>query len=220
VVERGHEDAAVPGHVLQASALRSVFQAPRPWSPEVTDEARWFGEVTPTPAAVLISLIDGGADGLSVMLTRRTAHLHDHAGQIAFPGGRVDVDDANRVDTALREAREEVGLPGHAIEIIGTMPEYVTGTGFSVTPVVGLVHEPVQWQPDPFEVAEVFSTPLSFLMNPANHERREVHWTDQHTEFVRHFYAMPYSTSAGHYFIWGATAAMLRNLYHFLRAQA
>jgi 8-oxo-dGTP pyrophosphatase MutT (NUDIX family) len=149
---------------------------------------------------------------ISVLLTQRTAHLHDHAGQISFPGGRVDPDDLDAVATALRETEEEIGLSRRHIEIIGSLPDYFTGTGFQVTPVVGLVHPPFDLAADEFEVAEIFEVPLHFLMDGANHQRRSAEFPGKPGR--RTFYAMPFQ----HYFIWGATAAMLRNLYHFVRA--
>lgn len=220
VVERGSANDAIDPRLLRADALRSALRTPRPWAAEPTDEARWATGLVPTPAAVLVPLVVATPEEpLRVLLTKRTAHLHDHAGQISFPGGRVDEGDADRRATALREAEEEVGLAPTAIEIVGAMPEYLTGTGFTVTPVIGMVAGPVIARPDPFEVAQVFEVPLPFLMNPANHEKRAVRWTDANGEQVRHFYAMPYPDGAARYFIWGATAAMLRNLYHLLRAQ-
>jgi 8-oxo-dGTP pyrophosphatase MutT (NUDIX family) len=160
-----------------------------------------------TPAAVLVPLINR-ADGVTVMLTQRTSHLHDHAGQISFPGGRVDEGDVDRVHTALREAEEETGLARDVVEIAGMLPEYDIPTGFRVTPVVGWVEPPFDPNPDPFEVAEVFEVPLSHFLDPANHQR--------HSDVVngrqRHYYAMPY---AGRH-IWGATAGMLFSLYQIL----
>ena len=146
------------------------------------------------------------------MLTERTAHLNDHAGQVSFPGGRTETEDATAVETALRETEEETGLARRHIEIIGQLPDYYTGTGFQVAPAVGLVTPPFDLVPDTFEVAEVFEVPLWFLMNPANHQRRSV-VLDQN---VRSFYTMPYQK----HFIWGATAAIVRNLYCFLAAQS
>jgi 8-oxo-dGTP pyrophosphatase MutT (NUDIX family) len=160
-----------------------------------------------TPAAVLVPLINR-AGGVTVMLTQRTAHLHDHAGQISFPGGRVDEGDADRVHTALREAEEETGLTPDVVEIAGMLPEYDIPTGFRVTPVVGWVEPPFELNPDPFEVADVFEVPLTHFLDPANHQR--------HSDVVngrqRHYYAMPY---AGRH-IWGATAGMLFSLYQIL----
>ena len=159
--------------------------------------------LTLTPAAVLFPIVVRDA-GHTVMLTQRTAHLRDHAGQISFPGGRVEADDLSPTHTALRETEEEVGLSRERVEILGFLPEYRTGTGFRVTPVVGLVHPPFDLQPDPFEVAEVFEVPLAFLLDPANHQRHEMHYRGA----LRQYFAMPY----GDYFIWGATAGMIRSL--------
>ena len=159
--------------------------------------------LTLTPAAVLFPIVVRDA-GHTVMLTQRTAHLRDHAGQISFPGGRVEAHDLSPTHTALRETEEEVGLSRERVEILGFLPEYRTGTGFRVTPVVGLVHPPFDLQPDPFEVAEVFEVPLAFLLDPANHQRHEMHYRGA----LRQYFAMPY----GDYFIWGATAGMIRSL--------
>jgi 8-oxo-dGTP pyrophosphatase MutT (NUDIX family) len=158
---------------------------------------------------VLMPLIMQG-DGLQVLLTQRTEHLHDHAGQISFPGGRMEERDESMIDTALRESEEEIGLSRAHIDVIGTLPEYLTVSGYRVTPVVALVRPVARYQPDPYEVADVFEVPLQFLMNPANHEIRV--WQSQ--EGARRFYAIPYAER----FIWGATAGMLRNLYHLLKA--
>lgn len=156
-----------------------------------------------TPAAVLVPIVLHGEDP-TVLLTQRTAHLRDHAGQISFPGGRVEAADAGAVDTALREAAEEVGLPPATIEVIGFLPDYRTGTGFRVTPVVGFVRPPLRLQPDPFEVAEAFEVPLAFLLDPANRRRHEIFWRGRR----RRYFAMPY----GERFIWGATAGIIVSL--------
>jgi len=145
--------------------------------------------------------------------------LHDHAGQISFPGGRVEKGDADAIATALREAHEEIGLPPADVDVIGTLPEYLTATAYKVTPVIGLVERPFTPVLDAFEVSEVFEVPLAFLMDPINHERRIFQMGDT----ARTFYAMPYATprraaEGRRYFIWGATAAILRNLYQFLRS--
>jgi 8-oxo-dGTP pyrophosphatase MutT (NUDIX family) len=155
------------------------------------------------PAAVLFPIILRD-DGQTVLLTQRTAHLRDHAGQISFPGGRVEAEDLSPSHTALRETEEEIGLPRERIEILGFLPEYRTGTGFRVTPVVALVQPPFELQPDPFEVAEVFEVPLAFLLDPANHQQHSLHYRGA----LRSYFAMPY----GDYFIWGATAGMIRSL--------
>lgn len=161
------------------------------------------GDQPLTPAAVLFPIVLRD-DGHTVLLTQRTAHLRDHAGQVSFPGGRVEAHDASPTDTALRETEEEIGLSRERIEIVGFLPEYRTGTGFRVTPVVALVRPPFDLQPDPFEVAEIFEVPLAFLIDPANHQRHSMHYRGA----LRHYFAMPY----GEYFIWGATAGMIRSL--------
>ncbi len=204
--------AAVHDDHLQPEALRRRFASPPAWEAENMQE-RWLDR-EPSAASVLVPLVVGQG-GLSVMLTQRTDHLHDHAGQISFPGGRAEAHDEDVVATALREAREETGLPEHTVEVLGALPIYITATNFHVTPVVALVHPPFDIKADPFEVAEVFEVPLAFLMNPANHQKQEV----ETPKGLRHFYTMPYPTVDDHrYYIWGATAGMLRNLFHFLRA--
>lgn len=162
------------------------------------------GEGLPlTPAAVLFPIVLRD-NGQTVLLTQRTAHLRDHAGQISFPGGRVEAEDESPIHTALRETEEEIGLAREHVEVLGFLPEYRTGTGFRVTPVVALVTPPFELALDPFEVAEAFEVPLSFLLDPANHKRHSLHYRGA----LRHFFAMPY----GDYFIWGATAGMIRSL--------
>lgn len=162
------------------------------------------GEGLPLTAAAVLFPIVLRDSGVTVLLTQRTAHLRDHGGQISFPGGRVEVEDLSPIHTALRETEEEIGLDRERIEIIGFLPEYRTGTGFRVTPVVALVRPPFELTPDPFEVAEVFEVPLAFLLDPGNHQRHSLHYRGA----LRHFFAMPY----GDYFIWGATAGMIRSL--------
>jgi 8-oxo-dGTP pyrophosphatase MutT (NUDIX family) len=197
---------------LSADWLRKRFNEPPNWTPEHTDEHRLRHTIkSPTPAAVLVPIVQR-EEGLTLLLTQRTAHLHDHAGQVSFPGGRVDQTDASAIETALRETEEEVGLDRRHIDVLGTLPDYVTGTGFRVTPVVSIVQPPFELRADPFEVAEIFEVPLSFLMDGMNHQRRTVDLPNDMGR--RTFYAMPYER----FFIWGATAGMLRNLFHFLRA--
>jgi 8-oxo-dGTP pyrophosphatase MutT (NUDIX family) len=163
----------------------------------------------PVHAAVLVPIVNQPA-GLTLMFTQRTAHLHDHAGQISFPGGRVDEDDADRIATALRETEEETGLSPTRVEIIGRLPEYDIPSGFRVTPVVGWVEPPFELKPDPFEVADVFEVPLGFFLDPANHQRH----SDVKNGRIRYYYSMPY----GERNIWGATAGMLHSLYQILTA--
>jgi 8-oxo-dGTP pyrophosphatase MutT (NUDIX family) len=162
------------------------------------------------PAAVLVPIV-ARAPEPTVLLTLRTAHLAHHAGQISFPGGHVEKNDARPEDAALRETEEEVGLDRRHIRVIGRLDRYVTRTGFDVVPVVGLVTPPFTVAPDATEVADVFEVPLDFLLDPANHQR------DSRTveDTVRHFYAMRWQER----YIWGATAGMLMNLYEFLRRE-
>jgi 8-oxo-dGTP pyrophosphatase MutT (NUDIX family) len=160
-------------------------------------------------AGVLCPLVDRG-DGLRVILTLRAHHLRMHAGQVAFPGGRQDPEDPTLLDTALREAQEEIGLTRAEVEIVGAIDSHETGTGYAVTPYVGFVDPGFAPRPDPSEVAEVFEPPLAFLMDPANRrvDRRE--WRGR----MRAYYAMPWQ---GRY-IWGATARMLVTLADRLAA--
>lgn len=161
----------------------------------------------PIPAAVLVPVINRDA-GPTLMFTQRTAHLNDHAGQISFPGGRVEASDSDREATALREAEEETGLERDRVDILGRLPEYDIMTGFRVTPIVGWVEPPINFRPDPFEVEKVFEVPLEFFLDPVNHQEhsREVDGR------LRHYYAMPYEE----HYIWGATAGMVRMLYQIL----
>ncbi len=152
------------------------------------------------PAAVLIGLVNRPA-GLSILLTKRTEHLRDHAGQICFPGGRIEADDASIEAAALREAEEEIGLPPSKVDIIRRLAPYDTTTGFRIHPVVGWIEPPVTFKPDPFEVAEVFELPLSFALDPLNHQKQQ----HQRGTMPRSYYVLPYEGR----FIWGATAGML-----------
>ena len=211
-------DKKVAPEFLEPEGLKTRLQYPPEWQPEITDENRHViatdiiskrqaaGKIT--RAAVLIPLLLK-ENGLSVLLTQRTNHLRDHAGQISFPGGRMDPEDLSPDDTALRESQEEIGLDPKRVEIIGYLPQYLTVSGYSVTPVVGLVQPQEEYVLDEFEVADVFEVPLHFLLDPANHQIRL--W--QSEQGGRRFYSIPYENR----FIWGATAGMLRNLYHLLK---
>ena len=203
-------EAALDAARMEAAWLRQRFASPPVWQPEIVDEAL-LRHPRMTAASVLIPLVLR-PEGLTMLLTLRTAHLTDHAGQISFPGGRAEDYDVSPIATALRETEEEIGLDRRHIDVIGKLPEYVTGTGYKVTPVVGLVTPPFSLTPDANEVAEIFEVPLAFLMNGANHKRLSFELAEAAGR--RSFYAMPYER----FFIWGATAGMLRNLFHFLRA--
>jgi 8-oxo-dGTP pyrophosphatase MutT (NUDIX family) len=161
-----------------------------------------------TEAAVLVPLVNR-AGRLQVLLTQRTPHLDDHAGQISFPGGRVEAGDASREETALRETEEETGLARGAITVLGRLPVYEIPSGFRITPVVGWVEPPFALKPDPFEVAAAFEAPLGHFLEIANYQRRQFHFRGRH----RHYMAVPYE---GRY-IWGATAGMLYSLARLLR---
>lgn len=159
------------------------------------------------PAAVLVPIVQR-PESLTVLLTERTAHLRDHAGQVSFPGGRSEPADFSPVATALREAHEEVGLDAARVEVLGMLDEYRTGTGFAVRPVVGLVTPPLHLKLDEFEVAGVFEPPLEFLLQATNFSRQPF----EHGGVVREYWTVPWQ---GRH-IWGATAAMLVRLREFL----
>ena len=203
---------AVPLERLRPDALRQRFAAPPTWQPELVAEASFMPGRTPARAAVLIPIVLRGPDLATVLLTERTAHLSTHSGQIAFPGGKADPGDANAAATALREAHEEVGLDARFADVIGTLPEYVTGSSFTITPVVALIDPAFELTINPFEVAVAFEVPLAFLMDPARHRLHAIEWEG----FRREWYSMPWQDGADERFVWGATAGMLRNLYRFL----
>ncbi|WP_135080421.1 CoA pyrophosphatase [Terasakiella sp. SH-1] len=198
------------GRGLTVDHLIDVFAAydPRPGDIRGDHDLNGF---RPKPdnreAAVLIPIVKR-KDGLSVLFTKRTDHLKNHPGQISFPGGHTEEEDESAEHAALRETEEEVGLPHDYIQVIGRLNDYVTRTGFRVTPVIGLVEAPYPTDPDEHEVAEVFEVPLSFLMDKANHQKCSRIFMG----VKRYFWAMPYED----YFIWGATAGMLKNLYDVL----
>lgn len=211
-----HHLPPVRPEALAIEMLRQRFQSPPVWQPEIAAE-RPFIERPPAHASVLVPLVQ--RDELTVLFTRRTAHLTDHPGQISFPGGRAEPEDANAIATALREAQEEIGLAPAYVDVLGQLPTYTTGTSFIVTPVVGLVRPGFTLQADPFEVAEVFEVPLAFLMDPANHRWHEADFGGRRREFLSMPWTGPDAAGqAQQYFVWGATAAMVRNFYRFLAA--
>ena len=160
-------------------------------------------------AAVLIPVVDHGTEA-SLLLTRRSQKLRSHSGQVAFPGGTIDATDPSPEFTALRETREEVGLGADFIEVVGRMPDYVSGSGFRIAPVLGIVRPGFCLNLNPDEVDAAFEVPLSFLMDPANHRRDSRMWND--LEWF--FYEMPYGGQR----VWGVTAGIIRTLYERLYA--
>ncbi|MCV0397424.1 MAG: CoA pyrophosphatase [Rhizobiaceae bacterium] len=160
-------------------------------------------------AAVLIPVVDH-SDGATMLLTKRTEKLRSHSGQIAFPGGRIDPEDASAEDAALREAEEEIGLGTEFVEIVGRMPDYVTGSGFRIAPVLSVVRPGFLLTINEDEVDDAFEVPLAFLMDPANHNRESRLWQGRE----RYFYTMPF----GERYIWGVTAGIVRTLYERLYA--
>ncbi|WP_375396825.1 CoA pyrophosphatase [uncultured Sphingomonas sp.] len=161
----------------------------------------------PAPAAVLVAITD--RDDPGVILTRRTETMRRHAGQIAFPGGRIDTEDENATAAALREAEEEIGLPPAAVTVIGPADHYLTGTGYGVTPIVGVIPPDLTFRPSTAEVAAVFEVPLAFLLDPGNVGEASVQWEGR----ARRYYEITWRDRR----IWGATAAMIVNLSRRLR---
>ncbi len=158
-------------------------------------------------AAVLVPVVDRH-EGATVLLTRRSAQLRDHSGQIAFPGGKIDPSDTDAVATALREAEEEIGLSRRFVRPLGYLDPYLSSTGFRILPVLGMVTPGFDLAIDPAEVDIAFEVPLGFLMDPENHQRHSREWQGM----TRHYLAMPF----GEHYIWGVTAGILRNLYEKL----
>jgi 8-oxo-dGTP pyrophosphatase MutT (NUDIX family) len=196
---RGFGGTADP---VEAAAFREVIRGDR-------DLNAWVSPPSAAlrPAAVLVALVDH-PDGMSVLLTQRTQHLAAHAGQISFPGGRIEERDADAVAAALRETEEEVGLAPDRISVIGRLDTYITGTGFEITPIVGIVGPPIVLAIDPFEVAEAFEVPLAFVLDRRNHQRIERQSAGRRGSF----FALPYEGRN----IWGATAGILVNLAEVL----
>jgi 8-oxo-dGTP pyrophosphatase MutT (NUDIX family) len=209
-----HVDAELPAvekERLDPQALAQRFAHPPRWQPELVAEKK-FMERAPAHASVLVPVVR--REQPTVLLTERTANLSTHSGQIAFPGGKAELGDLDAAATALRETHEEIGLGEEGIDVIGTLPIYVTGSAFIITPVVALVRPGFTLRPNPDEVADAFEVPLAFLMNPANHRHHSFEWDGVRREWL----SMPYQDHGHERFIWGATAGMLRNLYRFLSA--
>lgn len=209
------QTAAAPGlfppHPLSPEAIRAGLRRPAPPSEEHDLHMISLKEgAKVVDAAVLVPLVNR-AGSVQVLLTQRTAHLRDHAGQISFPGGRVEPDDHDREATALREMEEEVGLAADRVMLLGRLPGYEIPSGFRITPVVGWIEPPFELAPDDFEVADIFEAPLQHFLDPANYQRREYRFRGRH----RHYLAIPYE---GRY-IWGATAGMLYSLCRMLHGR-
>jgi 8-oxo-dGTP pyrophosphatase MutT (NUDIX family) len=202
---------AITSDELSPEALINRFKSPPQWAPELRQEPL-FTDRPASLASVLIPIVRRSQP--TVLLTQRTAHLNNHSGQIAFPGGKADPSDHDPVMTALREANEEVGLEGEEITVLGTLPIYSTGSAFVITPVVALIDPRFIPRPNTNEVADIFEVPLAFLMNPSNHHRHVF----TREGFERKWFSMPYQDLNQERYIWGATAGMLRNFYRFLAA--
>jgi 8-oxo-dGTP pyrophosphatase MutT (NUDIX family) len=187
---------------VEAAAFRRVLRGDHELNPGMTPPSTAL-----RPAAVLVPLVDH-PQGMTVLLTQRTAHLSAHAGQISFPGGRIEEADPDAIAAALRETEEEVGLPRERVSVVGRLDTYVTGTGFEITPIVGIVAPPFPISIDPFEVAEAFEVPLAFILDRRNHQRIERD-IGAHS---RSYYVLPYDGRN----IWGATAGILVNLAEVL----
>ncbi len=196
---RGFGGTADPA---EAAAFREAIRGDHDLNPGMTRPSAAL-----RPAAVLVPLVDH-VHGMSVLLTQRTAHLSAHAGQISFPGGRIEEADADAIAAALRETEEEVGLPRERVDVIGRLDTYVTGTGFEITPIVGIVAPPLPLLIDPFEVAEAFEVPLAFILDRSNHQRVERQSAGRRGSF----FVLPYEGRN----IWGATAGILVNLAEVL----
>jgi 8-oxo-dGTP pyrophosphatase MutT (NUDIX family) len=222
--ESAHDDLPLLDESLhRAVGLLDAFERKFDWTPELTgDQFRLRdGLQNLRKAAVMLALVprepsQGAVSELNLLLTRRNPSLREHSGQIAFPGGRVDATDSSDEAAALREAFEEVGLEPSSVQVLGQLTRYVTGTGFDIAPVVGVVNQAFVPKLSHGEVSEIFQVPLSFIMNPHNHRRHvvEIPATATSAAGRRTFYSMLYQN----YFIWGATAAMLRNFYRMLAA--
>ncbi len=216
-----HHAGAIEPHLLPIADLRERLRRcltlgdcasdaePRilPFSPGASPRLRHLLPPNPTPAAVLIPLVDH-ADEMTVLLTHRATDLKHHPGQISFPGGRLEATDANAIAAALRETEEEIGLPSSQIEILGRLPDHVVITGYRVTPIVALIRPGFALRLDPMEVSATFEAPLRHLLDPATHARRVRQLAGE--EYIT--LDLPWQG----FNIWGATAGMLLTLREFL----
>jgi 8-oxo-dGTP pyrophosphatase MutT (NUDIX family) len=201
----------LPPQAQREWLVERLSRPPPPEAVHLSDGYRLPGrEGEPRSAAVLVPIVNR-PDGLAVLFTERSADLPDHAGQISFPGGRVEPGDLDVDAAALRETEEEIGLPRNRVTVLGRLADYETVTGYRVTPVVGWVEPPFSVIPDPVEVADVFEVPLAFLLEPVNQQR---HFR-MLGEIRRDYFAIPFRER----YIWGATAAMLMILDRTLRAE-
>ncbi len=175
-----------------------------------SDDGAELSRAALVPAAVLVAIVHGPSPG--ILLTKRTSTLTAHAGQVAFPGGRIDAGDASAAAAALREAEEEIGLPPARAELLGRLPDYVTGSGYRITPVLALLEAPPPFVPNPAEVEAIFVLPLRVLLDPSAPQRRRAEFRGRQREF----WVWPHEF----HYIWGATAAILVHLAHRLRAEA
>jgi 8-oxo-dGTP pyrophosphatase MutT (NUDIX family) len=192
---------------LDVEELRRRLAAPGPGAAALPGDPGAAAGGSLTPASVLMPVLEREHE-LTMLFTRRTAQLRSHSGQISFPGGRAEPADPTPEFTALRETHEEIGLAPERVRVLGRLGDYSTRTGFRITPVVGAVAAPFELRPDAGEVDEVFEVPLSFLLDPRNHQRHSREFQGE----MRWFYAIPYRD----YYIWGATAGILVNLYRHL----
>lgn len=207
----GTSDQAIAPAALSAQAIRAALSPIQIVAQSKSDLSSTKAERV-IPAAVLLPILRY-ADDVTMLMTRRSPNLSSHAGQISFPGGRIDAQDANASAAALREAWEEIGLPPSHVHIQGYLSPCLTNTGYGITPVVADIETDFQRQPSQGEVVEIFEVPLAYLMDPSNHRQHRWQRADG---TVRNFYSIAW----GSYFIWGATATMLRDLYRRLRQGA
>ncbi|HET7728630.1 MAG TPA: CoA pyrophosphatase [Usitatibacter sp.] len=199
--------ARVPGREAIAARLAAAVSIEELLTADDIEKQHEASKLQLRAAAVLLLVVNHPGEP-TVVFTQRTAHLADHAGQISFPGGRCDPEDGSAERTALREAHEELGIDPGLVHVLGRLPEYRTSTGYAVTPVVGWIEPPIDYRPDPQEVADVFEVPLAFLLDADNHRYETAFFKGR----IRKYWAMPYRER----FIWGATAGMLVTFHRLM----